>query len=117
MKNKDLLAGVYEVERPIKMCTNTGTRIVSERGEMLGMKCDPWLDKDSMSNIISFAELKDQYRITYDSKKADSFFVIWTRELLSLEERRKDCTQSDFWIYIKRQGLRRTEVQYLKGKV
>jgi hypothetical protein len=74
MKNKDLLAGVYGVEKPIKMCTNTGTRIVSERGEMLGMKCDPWLDKDSMANIISFAELKDQYRITYDSKKADSFF-------------------------------------------
>jgi hypothetical protein len=74
MKNKDLLAGVYEVKRPIKICTITGTRIVAERGEMLGMKCDPWLDKDSMANIISFAELKDQYRITYDSKKADSFF-------------------------------------------
>ena len=35
MKNKDLLAGVYEVDRPIKMCMNTGTRLVTERGEML----------------------------------------------------------------------------------
>ena len=74
MKNKDLLVGVYEVEKPIKIWTNTGTRIVSEHGEMLGMKTDPWLDKESMANIVSFAELKDQYRVTFDSKKADSFF-------------------------------------------
>jgi hypothetical protein len=73
MKNKDLLAGVYQVDKPIKMCTNTGTRLVSERGTLLGMDKDPWLDKDSLANIISFAEMKEQYRITYDSAKTDSF--------------------------------------------
>jgi hypothetical protein len=74
MKNKNLLAGVYEADKPIKMCTNTGTRLITQRGEMLGMKTDPWLDKESMANIVSFGELKRQYRVTYDSDHADSFF-------------------------------------------
>ena len=58
VKNKDLLAGVCEVNRPIKMCMNTGTQFVTERGEILGVKTDPWLDEKSMANIVSFAELK-----------------------------------------------------------
>ena len=40
MKNKNLLAGVCTVDRPIKMCTNTGARCVTECGEMLGVKVD-----------------------------------------------------------------------------
>ena len=60
VKNKDLLAGVHEVDRPIKMCTNTGARFVTERREMLGVKTDPWSDEKSMANIVSFAELKQQ---------------------------------------------------------
>ena len=32
MKNENLLAGVHTVDRPIKMCANTGARHVTERG-------------------------------------------------------------------------------------
>ena len=74
VKNKDLLAGVHEVDRPIKMCANTGKRFMTERGETLGMKTDPWLDEKSMVNIVSFAELKQQHRVTHDSDHADSVF-------------------------------------------
>ena len=74
MKNENLLAGAHEVDRPIKMCTNTGARCATERGKMLGVKVDPWLDDKSMANIVSFAELKEQCRITHDSDHTDSFF-------------------------------------------
>ena len=74
MKNKDLLAGVHKVDRPIEMCTNTGTRFMTERGEMLGMKTDPWSDEKLMANIVSFAKLNEQCRVTCDSDCADGFF-------------------------------------------
>ena len=56
------------------MCTNTGTRFVTECGEMLGVKVDPWLDDELMANIVSFSKLKEQHRITHDSDHTDSFF-------------------------------------------
>ena len=33
-----------------------------------------WLDENSMANIISFGELANQYRITYDSEITDCFY-------------------------------------------
>ena len=38
------------------------------------MNSDQWLGESSMANIISFGELMEQYRITYDSKVKDCFF-------------------------------------------
>ena len=73
MRNEDLLAGVHEADRPMKMCTNTGARCVTECGEMLGVKADPWLDDELMANIVSFSELKEQCRMTHDSDHVDSF--------------------------------------------
>ena len=75
MKNKDLLAGVHPATRSMKMLTNTGHRHMTERGELLGLQNDPWLDEKSMANIISFAELKGQCRVTCDSNDSDSFCV------------------------------------------
>ena len=77
MKNENLLAGVHTVDRPIKMCTNTGARHATECGEMLGVKVDPWLDVNSVANIVSFAELSQQCRITHDSNHCDSFLSHW----------------------------------------
>ena len=36
---------------------------------------DIWYDKKAIVNIFSFAEMGDQYRITYDSKKGDLFEI------------------------------------------
>ena len=38
------------------------------------MDNNPWLDENSMANILSFGELAKQYRITYDSEIADCFY-------------------------------------------
>ena len=74
IRNKSLLAGVYDMDNHIQMCTNTGERTITKRGVLLGMKNDPWLDEELMVNILSFCELTEQYRITYDSNKADCFY-------------------------------------------
>ena len=56
------------------MCTNTGERIIGKQGILLGMDNDPWLDVDLMADIISFAELVQQYRVTYNTDIKDSFY-------------------------------------------
>ena len=73
MKNKSLLAGVCEVEKPMIMCTNTGERAIAERGTMLGMKDESWLDKESMANTIGSGEMKKQHRVTCNSDVKDVF--------------------------------------------
>ena len=74
VKNKSLLAGVYVANNKIQMCTNTGERILEKHGVLLGMDNNPWLDENSMANIISFGELVKQYRVMYDSTVEDCFF-------------------------------------------
>ena len=61
IKNKSLLAGVYVAKNPIQMCTNMGERLLEQRGILLGMDNNPWLDENSMANILSFGELSNQY--------------------------------------------------------
>ena len=46
-----------------------------------GLKCkvykigEAWFNKNSLKNILSFSDLVDKYRIEYDSKIEDSFWV------------------------------------------
>jgi hypothetical protein len=56
------------------MCTNTGERKIKKCGILLGMDNNPWLDENSMANIISFTELVKQYRVTYNTEIKDSFY-------------------------------------------
>ena len=98
------------------MCTNTGTRLVSECGEMLGMKTDPWLDKELMANIVSFAELKEQYRVTYDLAHADSFFCHTDTGIIELDRTKEGLytiTLSDIY---KKAVAERNGVPELKGE-
>ena len=74
IRNKSLLAGVHAADAPIQMCTNTGERVIKERGTLLGMDDKPWLDENLMANIISFSELVKQYRVTYDTEQKDCFY-------------------------------------------
>ena len=61
VKNRELLAGVYTSKKGMMMLTNAGEREIEERGELLGMKENPWLDEESLANVISFSELMKQY--------------------------------------------------------
>ena len=75
MCNNDLIAGVTNNEQIIEMKTNTGSRLITRKGTIPGMKHKVWHDPKSMTNIFSFAKLADEYRITYDSDKEDAFCI------------------------------------------
>ena len=52
--NESLLTGIYTPKTQLEMCTNTGERILTQRGELLKLQSDPWLDEEPLANIISF---------------------------------------------------------------
>ena len=75
VRNRALITGVTKTKDSICMRTNVGTRNLGEHGKFTGFDRPVWYDKDSMANIFSFAELAEQYRITYDSSEGDHFNI------------------------------------------
>ena len=57
------------------MKTNTGSRIITKKGIMPGLKHKVWHDSDSVANIFGLSELVKEHRTTYDSSKEDCFNV------------------------------------------
>ena len=74
MVNKDMLTKIRKADLPIEMRTNVGTRRIERVAELPGFNGKIWYDEESMANIISFAELAKQHKITYNSDK-DAFMV------------------------------------------
>jgi len=66
IKNRKLLKNVKRLNDPITMNTNVGSRVIMEDSEITGVKQRDCFDEKSMANILSFAEMADQYCITYD---------------------------------------------------
>ena len=75
VRNRALITGVTKAKDAICMRTNVGTRNLEEHGRFTGFDRPVWYDKNSMANIFSFAELAQQYRITYDSSEGDHFNI------------------------------------------
>ena len=75
VKNRALITGVTKAKDGICMRTNVGTRNLEEHGRFMGFDRPLWYNKNSIANIFSFAELAQQYRITYDSSKGDHFNI------------------------------------------
>ena len=72
--NNRLMDDIHEVEIPMDLKTNGGELITNKKGTVPGFG-EGWFKKSSMTNIMSFAELKDKFRITYDSNREDAFCV------------------------------------------
>ena len=70
-----LLGNIHEVNNPINMRTNVGCRVINKMGQISGLHKDMWCVPEGVVNIFGFADLAEQYRITYDSSKGDKFNV------------------------------------------
>ena len=56
------------------MQTNAGSTRIDLEGNFFGLGVMYW-DEDLKVNIVRFADLITQYRITYDSEVEDAFYV------------------------------------------
>ncbi len=73
MKNKKLIAGVHCGTDAIDMKTNTGSRMLREKGIAPGRKQQFYCDPESMANIWDFHGSVGEHRVTHDSAKEDAF--------------------------------------------
>src|SRR5210317_1986933 len=73
-KNKNLLANISKSTAPILMNTNTGSKLIEEKGTVIGFG-DAWYNEKLLGNIFGFAGTVDMYRIMYDSEIEDAFNV------------------------------------------
>src|SRR5210317_1615600 len=69
-KSKKLLANVGKSTIPLLMNTNTGSKLIDEKGTVIGFG-NVWYNEKLLGNIFGFAHTVDKYRITYNSNIED----------------------------------------------
>jgi hypothetical protein len=76
----DLLSNIKHVHKisrannKMRLQSNGGSMTVNHKTTMAGYKKKVWFSKDTITNIIAFSNLIQQYHVTYDSK--DQIFVV-----------------------------------------
>ena len=58
----------------MQLATNGGSLVTSQKADLPEWG-EVWYNEKAITNIFSYAEMSDRYRITYDSNKADEFVV------------------------------------------
>ena len=73
--NKDLVQNIRKSnDGNMHLSTNGGVLVTSKKAD-LPQWGELWFNESAITNIISYAEMADRYRITYDSGKEDAFIV------------------------------------------
>ena len=75
MHNKELITGVKKTDRCIMMKTNSGNRVIKNQVTVEGFNKKVWYDPEAHVNIFGFRDVKDQYRVTYNSAQEDAFII------------------------------------------
>ena len=72
--NPDMVTNIREVDESLTLTTNAGVLTTNLKADIPGWG-EAWFAPNSMTNIFSYAEMADRYRITYDNEHDDSFCV------------------------------------------
>ena len=72
--NKDMVNNIHESKESMHLATNGGTLITTKEADLPHWG-KVWFKDQAITNIFSYAEMSDKYRITYDSKDDDAFIV------------------------------------------
>ncbi|KAI2506113.1 Reverse transcriptase (RNA-dependent DNA polymerase) [Fragilaria crotonensis] len=73
--NKELVQNIRRSnDGDMHLSTNGGVLVTTHKAD-LPQWGEVWFNESAITNIISYAEMADRYRITYDSGKEDAFIV------------------------------------------
>jgi Reverse transcriptase (RNA-dependent DNA polymerase) len=72
--NPDLVTDINETTETLELSTNGGELYTNKKAAVPGYGT-VWYDPDAITNIFSYAEMEDKYKITYDSSKEKAFIV------------------------------------------
>ena len=79
--NSRLLENIHDTNEKMTLHSNGGTLITTQKGILDGYG-EVWYHPDAITNILSMSNVKQKYRVTYDSHGEDRFIVYRPNELL-----------------------------------
>ena len=83
--NPDYVTDIKETKQSLKLQTNGGVMTSSKKCNipMLG---NHWFNENSITNIISLADMIEKHRVTYDSAKEKAFLVHLPEKVVKFEQ-------------------------------
>ncbi len=82
--NKGMVNNIHESKESMHLATNGGTLMTTKKADLPHWG-KVWFNDQAITNIFSYAEMLDKYRITYDSKDDDAFIVHLTGKPVQFE--------------------------------
>ena len=83
--NKDLVENIRESTTGSMYLTTNGGTLVTRQKADLPQWGEVWFNDKAVTNIFSYAEMADRYRIKYDSEEDDAFFVYLPNKTVRFE--------------------------------
>ena len=83
--NKDMVSNIRESDNgEMQLKTNGGTLVTTQKAD-LPQWGEVWYNENAITNIFSYAEMADKYRITYDSERKMHLWFIYLTNLFGLK--------------------------------
>ena len=75
--NRNLVSDIRESDEPLTLRSNGGSMQVNKIAS-INKITDVWFSSKAITNILSMKDVKQQYRVTYDSY--DEAFIVWRED-------------------------------------
>jgi hypothetical protein len=72
--NCDMVSNIRETNETLNLTTNAGVLTTKLKADVHGWG-EVWFSDEAVTNIFSYAHMKDRHQITYDGSKEDAFIV------------------------------------------
>ena len=72
--NKSFLTNICVSKNTMRIASNGGTLTTNKQGSWPGYQKRIWYSQSVITNIVALKNVKEQYRVTYDSN--DEYFVV-----------------------------------------
>ena len=73
--NRALVSKVWKASSAMRLTSNGGDMRIGYKCGINGYHKNPWFEERAIANIVSLANVCDQYRVTFDSDKSQTFVV------------------------------------------
>ena len=73
--NRELLHGIYKVDRGLSVRCNAGVRTTQLKGYLGDFPEPVWFDPGGVANVLSLHIIIKYYRVSYDSAVSDEFLI------------------------------------------
>ena len=73
--NKKYVKNIRKADGTMTITTNAGELVVTKIADFPGFPKPVWFDERAITNILSYADLADNFHIVYDNAQEDAFLL------------------------------------------